>query len=323
MPSPLVARVVLAFSIVLLGAATGLAEVAVATPDGFATQGDGVTGGGDAEPVTVSSAAELQKAVAGDSPAVVVVEGKIAIDGVDIGANKTLIGAGPDAALAGGTLRIGSNNVIVQNLTVGPVRGDAIEISGAKNVLVTKCDLHDSSDELCSIVRQSDFVTVSWCKFYFDDTHSHAFGGLIGNRDDRTSDRGKLHVTMHHNWYAQGVRGRMPRVRYGSVHIYNNYYGCPDSLYCIGTGFECHVRVENSCFDGVKTPWRDQRVGATESGGEIGWDNLLFEGSEQPTYIENSYPVFDPPYSYHMEGVDEVKAVVTDPEHGAGNRASR
>jgi pectate lyase len=198
-----------------------------------------------------------------------------------------------------------------------------MEVSGAKNIFITKCEFHDSSDELCSIVRESDYVTVSWCKFYFNKSHSHAFGGLIGNRDDRASDRGKLHVTMHHNWYAEGVRGRMPRVRYGHVHIYNNYFGSAGNGYCIGTGFECHIRLENSCFEKINNAWREQAIGALASGGEIGWKNLLFKSCSQPTYIPNKYPVFTLPYSFTMDKVEDVKRLVTDPTHGAGNRLVR
>ncbi len=293
--------------------------VSVATPDGYATQNGGTTGGGDAPRVTVSTAEAFSKAVSGDEPAVVIVDGQIEIGNVNVGSNKTIVGAGVTAGLSGGTLKVRSNNVIVQNLTLGPAEGDAIEVSGAKNVFITKCSFHDSSDELCSVVRESDFVTISWCKFYFDKPHGHAFGGLIGNGDDRESDRGKLHVTMHHNWYAEGVKGRMPRVRFGHVHIYNNFYNSIGSGYCIGTGFECHVRVENSCFEKVKRPWREQKVGALQSGGEIGWSNLAFEGCEQPTYIENKFPVFELPYSFDADKVEDVKARVTDSTRGAGN----
>jgi pectate lyase len=295
------------------------APLSVATPDGYATQNGGTTGGGEAQPITVSTAEAFKSAVSGEKPAVVVVEGQFEIGSVNVGPNKTIIGADVNAGLSGGTLKIKEDNVIIQNLTFGPSDGDAMEVSGAKNVFITKCAFHDSSDELCSVVRESDFVTISWCKFYFDETHSHAFGGLIGNRDDRESDRGKLHVTMHHNWYAEGVRGRMPRVRFGHVHIYNNYYNSPDSGYCIGTGFECHIRLENSCFEEVKTPWREQKIGALESDGEIGWQNLAFQGCEVPTYIENKFPVFKPAYVFQADNVNDVKGLVIDPNRGAGN----
>jgi pectate lyase len=128
---------------------------------------------------------------------------------------------------------------------------------------------------------------------------------------------------MHHNWYAEGVRGRMPRVRYGHVHIYNSYFNSAGNGYCIGTGFECHIRLENSCFEKINNAWREQAIGALASGGEIGWKNLLFKNCSQPTYIPNKYPVFTPPYSFTVDKVEDVKRLVTDPTHGAGNRLIR
>jgi len=287
----------------------------ITPPDGYAAY-KGTTGGGSAIPVFVSSASEF-KTIAGKSdPAVIIVEGMLDVGEFSIESNKTIIGSDSLSGLYGGTIKLRGSNYILQNLTFGPADGDVMEASGATKIFVTKCSFHDCTDELFSIVRESDYVTVSWCKFYFSETHSHAFGSLIGNRDDRTSDRGKLHVTMHHNWYADGVKGRQPRVRYGHVHIYNNYHNSIVSGYCIGTGFECHIRLENTHFDNVSTPWRDQAIGATESGGEIGWNNIKFTNSSEPSYIENSYPVFDIPYSYSLDSVDSVKAIVTA---GAGN----
>ena len=130
----------------------------------------------------------------------------------------------------------------------------------------------------------------------------------MGNDDDRTSDRGKLHVTMHHNWYAENVRGRMPRVRYGHVHIYNNYYNSVGNSYCIGVGYECHIRVQNTYLESVSAPWADY---GGVSNGEMGWDNLKFVNCSQPTFVSNSYPVFEPPYQYEMDPVEDVKAIVT------------
>jgi pectate lyase len=120
---------------------------------------------------------------------------------------------------------------------------------------------------------------------------------------------------MHHNWYAEGVQGRMPRVRYGEVHIYNNYYNSENNGYVIGIGTECHIRLENSQFVNVNSPWAD--YGGT-SNGEIGWDNLLFEGCSVPTFMPNAYStVFTPPYTYSLDPVDSVESIV---KAGAGNR---
>ncbi len=297
----------------ILCAALAVAQPAVASPDGFAGS-QGTTGGGNASPQTVSSASAFRSAVSGNNAAVIYVNGRFNLGGdVTIGSNKTIIGMNSNAGLYGGTVKIQGTNYIIQNLTFGPSSGDVMEISGATNVFVTKCAFHDSTDELCSIVREADYVTVSWCRFYFDNPDSHSFAHLIGNGDGATGDRGKLHVTLHHNWYDNGVRGRQPRVRFGEVHIYNCYFGSNNTDYCIGTGKECHVRVESSHFDNVEDPWADY---GGSSDGEIGWSNLRFDGTSQPTYMSNSYPVFSLPYSYNADGVNSVESIV---KAGAGN----
>jgi pectate lyase len=173
----------------LLGAvATSIAQT-IAVPDGYATQNGGTTGGGNASPVTVSTASAFQSAVSGSTPAVVVVNGRLNVGNVTIGSNKTVVGANNSSGLYGGTIRLTGTNYIIQNLTIGPASGDTFEISGARNVFITKCEFYGSTDELCSIVRAADFVTVSWSKFHFPNSDSHSFAHLIGNADDATGDR--------------------------------------------------------------------------------------------------------------------------------------
>lgn len=293
----------------------------LAAPDGYAAQNGGTTGGGAAEAVTVSSASEFKEAVSGEEPRVVIVQGRLDVGGTRIDSNKTIVGADTESGLYGGTIGLRGKNCILQNLTFGPAPGDVLEVSGGENVFITKCEFYGSTDELCSIVRGSDFVTVSWCKFHFPAPDSHSFPHLIGNRDDRTSDRGRLRVTMHHNWYGKGCRSRMPRVRYGHVHIYNNYYAAEDNNYCIGTGVESHVRVERCVFKGVKRPWND--MGGMQRDAEIGWRDLQFIDCEQPTYAPNKWPVFSPPYDAQMDDVGQVVAAVTDDAYGAGNKRMR
>jgi pectate lyase len=103
----------------------------------------------------------------------------------------------------------------------------------------------------------------------------------------------------------------------------NNYYNSAGNGYCIGTGFECHIRLENTCFENITSAWREQAIGALKSGGEIGWNKLIFKNCSQPTYIANKYPVFTPPYSFTTDEVEDVKHLVTDPVYGGGNRLVR
>jgi pectate lyase len=69
-------------------------------------------------------------------------------------------------------------------------------------------------------VRASNYVTVANSRFETSDKSN-----LIGNGDSgrEWSDQGRLKVTMTGNhWYFN--QSRMPRVRYGKVHLYNNFY---------------------------------------------------------------------------------------------------
>jgi pectate lyase len=73
-------------------------------------------------------------------------------------------------------------------------------------------------DGLVDITHQSDYVTVSWNQFAAHDKTL-----LIDHSDSVTADSERLRVTLHHNLF-DGTGQRMPRVRFGKVHVYNNVY---------------------------------------------------------------------------------------------------
>jgi pectate lyase len=61
---------------------------------------------------------------------------------------------------------------------------------------------------------------------------------------------GLLNVTLHHN-LLDGVGQRAPRVRFGHVDVYNNYYRVPDPdthSYSWGVGVQSTTYVENNFF---------------------------------------------------------------------------
>lgn len=70
---------------------------------------------------------------------------------------------------------------------------------------------------------------------------------LIGNDDGLAAvDAGKLHVTLHHN-YFNTVSSRSPLARFGVIHAYNNYHRNMDTAVALRTGATGFV--ENSVFD--------------------------------------------------------------------------
>jgi pectate lyase len=92
----------------------------------------------------------------------------------------------------------------------------------------------------------TDLVTVSYSVF-----SDHGKTSLIGSSDKSTTDEGRLRITFHHNWY-QNVKERAPRVRFGHVHLYNNYYTVEEGhgyVYSWGVGYQSKIVAQNNYFE--------------------------------------------------------------------------
>ncbi|KAK0750131.1 polysaccharide lyase family 1 protein [Schizothecium vesticola] len=199
--------------------------------EGFAKENPiGLTTGGKGGPtVTVSSAAALKTAVAGDAPKIVHIAGEIVLPSrLKVGSNKSLIGVGTTAHITGSGIDVvNGTNVIIQNLRISFITdNDCITIRNSTRVWVDHNEFHsdiehgpDAYDGQVDIIRASDWITVSWNYF-----HDHWKSSLVGNDDTfRDIDSGHLHITYHHNyWRNEGTRG--PAGRFGHQHVYNNLY---------------------------------------------------------------------------------------------------
>ncbi|MCC2971409.1 pectinesterase family protein [Massilia sp. IC2-476] len=169
--------------------------------------------------------------------------------------NTTLIGADANAGIINGTVLVSNvSQVIIRNLKIvapcdvepvwDPTDGstgnwnsafDAIGVSGSHHVWVdhvtfTDVPLTDNflpiengkkkqcHDGALDITNASDYVTVSYNVFGQHDKNT-----LVGGSDSATADEGKLRVTFSNNVYRDIVQ-RAPRVRFGQVHVFNNYF---------------------------------------------------------------------------------------------------
>jgi pectate lyase len=75
-------------------------------------------------------------------------------------------------------------------------------------------------------------------------------GGI--DSSNAADDTGKLHVTLHHNfWYNVGERE--PTMNYGSVHVFNNYH-LNNASYSLGARAGGTVRTDNEYFSGCHKP---------------------------------------------------------------------
>jgi pectate lyase len=134
---------------------------------------------------------------------------------------------------------------------------------------------------------------------------------LIGNRDNLgAEDEGKLHVTLHHNWIGDLVQDRAPRVRFGQVHIFNNYYAARGNNVCIGLGVSSQVLLESSYFDGIKRPWKSRSEGAATPGRLQCNDDILYTYGPKIQRGETSPVSFKPAYAYKLDAARTVKDIV-------------
>lgn len=252
---------------VVLGATLVTSAFAVTSPDfpmaGFATQNGGTTGGKGYSEVTVDNVSDLKSyAKAGNK--IIYVKPGTYMGPVEVGSNVTIYGyqgaiiAQPSS---GSAMKLsGSKNVIIRNLKFKGVGAhddddeDCLQVNHeSKNVWIDHVDVYDGHDGNLDITNASDYVTISWTKFsYTSASTGHQFSNLIGNSKTKTSDRGHLNVTIHHTWWADGVVERMPRVRFGKVHVANNLFDSKNASYCVRAAIEANIRIERNVFIGVQ-----------------------------------------------------------------------
>jgi pectate lyase len=275
-------------------------------------EGEGLTtttGGDGGEIVTATSIDELRDYAEADEPLVIQIQG--ALDGhVAIASNKTLIGLGPAVTLSGGLEIDGQSNVIVKNLSVVDGEPDGITINSSHHVWIDHVAIVDAADGNLDITDQSDFVTVSWSKFSYSSTSGdHRYSNLIGAGDEVEGDRGKLRTTYHHNWWAQNVHERMPRVRFGKVHVLNNLYTASGNNYCVRVGVEADILLEQNYFDGVSSPIDDDAAGHLKDVGNV------FDDTSGSTWSDDTS--FTPPYAYSANAVETLPQLI---QQNAGPR---
>ncbi|MDO4534544.1 MAG: pectate lyase [Clostridium perfringens] len=202
-----------------------------------------------------------------------------------VNSNTTILGkyeneSGEGRTIYGGGLKLssGTDNVIIKHINFADAYDffpewdgsewntelDNLTLEGATNVWIDHCTFSDGDnvevaedckdinqpiyhDGLLDIKKGSDLVTISNCVF---ENHKKAI--LIGHSDSASStDAKKLRVTFTNN-YFNNIKERMPRVRYGNIHSFNNYYTSDSNHsigYVYGMGINSTVYSEDNIFD--------------------------------------------------------------------------
>ncbi len=311
----------------LLGAQEG-------SPQGWASLNGGTTGGEGGEVVIITNRAELLANVTGSTPRILLIRDTVELrryERVKVYANKTILGETPRAMIRFGGLEILGNNVIVQNLAIGDFYdGDPSGTTNstdcltiyAQNVWIDHCFLWSGADGLLDIRSGNgnvgDYITVSYTKF-----SNHNKVTLVGSSDNDTGDRDHLRVTFHHCWY-EGTTGRqltqrMPRVRFGDVHVLNNYYEEVQS-YCVAARFESDIVVESTYFRNSKNPHLIDDQGEGLEDPDLVSINNIYEATSGSRSVNGV--AFNPGdfYAYDVTPTQEVPALVMN-EAGPFNYA--
>ena len=261
--------------------------------------------------------------------------------------NTTLIGAAAGAGIVNGHIQlVGVSQVIIRNLKivapcdVGPVWDpndgangawnsayDAIGISGSDHIWIDHNTFTDAPmtdnllptengqlkqchDGALDITNASDYVTVSYNVF-----GEHHKNNLIGSGDGAIADEGKLRITFSNNVF-RNVSSRAPRVRYGQVHLFNNYFTGSRSaavyanLYSIGAGYNAKIISQSNVFE-ITGAQGCSNIVVNPGGAATGTfkdSGSLLNGTLLGGCTINSNVAWTPPYAYSVRPITLVKA---------------
>jgi len=319
-------------------------------PFGF---GDGITGGEGGEVVTVSTNSEFRSHMGISNSGnrtvkkIIFISGTISLSNVGGSGikNKTIIGL-PGSALvntqnpktsgSSGILTLSnSSNIIIRNVTFkggGAYDMDGYDnlyLNGCSNIWVDHCDFQDGVDGNFDCCNGSDNICVTWCRFRYliapwpggpGGADDHRFSNLWGSNDKSAdSDAGKLNTTFANCWWDEGCKERMPRIRFGKVHLLNCLYSSSITNYCVGAGYRCNAYVENCSFTSniaQNRPWANY---ATKSGyTDFNIQLVGNQGASDDIQHSGNITQFVPSYNYGKYEASLVESVVSNSENGAG-----
>lgn len=168
--------------------------------------------------------------------------------------NITLEGIGKDAYAYGwGMLLRYVGNVEVRNLGVALFPDDGISLdTGNVNVWLHNNDIfygtaggdadQAKGDGSTDLKKGSTYITIAYNHYW--DSGKAALVGL--------SETAEFFVTFHHNWFDHSD-SRHPRIRTGTIHIYNNFFDGV-SKYGVGTTTGSSAFVESNYYRHTKKP---------------------------------------------------------------------
>lgn len=238
-----------------------------------------------------------------------------------------------------GIFCVRAKNIIIRNINFQQPKAnngaDAVSMQECDGVWVDHCTFtslnqtKDYEDGSTDITHGSKNVTVSWCRYIKTQKSC-----LVGHSNSQSGDVA-ITATFHHNWF-EGSSSRHPRVRFGTVHVYNNLFD-GNTTYGVGSAYGAKVLVEYNYFDAVQLPTDICTYPAKDN------NNSNLEGSvagylyptqnmyvNKPAKAKSPYPLsnvkytkyggtagteltyadFKPAYSYTVTATEDVPALV-------------
>jgi len=166
--------------------------------------------------------------------------------------NVTVEGIGTDAMVYAWGFNIrAATNVEVRNLAFSMFTDDSVSIQvDNNNIWIHHNDFMVGTgtgdkalgDGSCDIKDNSNYLTVSYNHFIGTGKSS-----LVG-----MNDTAEFFVTFHHNFF-DASSSRHPRVRWGSVHVYNNYFK-GNTTYGAAASEYSNLFVQNNTFENCVRP---------------------------------------------------------------------
>jgi len=243
-----------------------------------------------------------------------------------------------------GIFCVRASNIIIRNINFQQPKAnngaDAVSMQECDGVWVDHCTFtslnqtKDYEDGSTDITHGSKNVTVSWCRYIKTQKSC-----LVGHSNSQSGDT-QITATFHHNWF-EGSSSRHPRVRFGNVHVYNNFFD-GNTTYGVGSAYGAKVLVEYNYFDGVQLPTDICTYPAKESnesnlqGSVAGYlwatqnvyvnrpakakdpyplTNIKYTSYNGSTITPLTYADFKPAYTYTVTAAEDVPEVV---KAGAG-----
>ena len=214
--------------------------------------------------------------------------------------NLTFEGVGEDATVNGwGFLVRDSHNIEIRNLGIMLFPDDGLSLdTNNENIWLHNNDIfygtagsdadQAKGDGSTDVKAKSTYVTLSYNHYY--DSGKSSLCGM--------NDTEEFFVTYHHNWFDHSD-SRHPRIRVGTVHIYNNYFD-GNSKYGVGVTKGSSAFVEANYYRNCKYPMLTSLQGSDiyggskgtfsgEAGGMIKAYNNIIEGASRIVFAnENS-----------------------------------